>query len=76
MAGHSDINRTAHYYKMTSKSKLNAIKKLSLSEVDLPLFERAKEFRDLFFKELGRLAKSPEEEQFLLRTLGLTKLPS
>lgn len=75
MAGWTDINRAKTYYKMTTKSKINAIKKLSLSEVNRPLFERAKEFQEIFFKALWRLAKTPEEQQFLIKSLNLINSP-
>lgn len=71
MAGWVDINRAKTYYKMTTKSKINTIKKLSLSEASLTLYDRTKQFREIAFDALGRLAKNPEEEKVMLQSLGL-----
>lgn len=66
MAGHKDINRTKDYYKMTVKSKVIAIKKLSLVKQSLPYYERSKQFNEGTLRLLQDLALSSEERKQML----------
>lgn len=67
MAGWKDINRAKTYYKMTTKSKKKAIKKLSLSSPSLSYYDRLKIYREEERKLRENLARSPEEERKMLQ---------